>query len=301
MSGVTDGIDSDLGSDPDYEQGQERFNFTVFLSAAIHGILVFGLGFGVAQTANDAPTLEITLAAHRSEITPQRADFRAQFDQQGSGSLPEDALAVAPSSPFVADLNAPTSQAAAPLLPPSAVQSRSAETAVVSTQNSMRAVSQDKLTLSGDGSDTQSTPESERLAIASLMAQFDAQQQEYAKRPRRVILTAASTQRSEDALYLDGWRRRIEAIGNLNYPDAARREKLYGSLRLLVTLLPNGTVQRAEILQSSGHRVLDQAALNIVQLASPYEPFPTALREQADVVEIIRTWRFHEGNALRSY
>ncbi len=297
MSGVSSGFDSELAA----EQGQERFSFTVFLSAAIHGILIFGLGFGVAQTANDTPTLEITLAAHQSEIAPKRADFRAQFDQQGSGSLPEDAAAVAPSSPFLADLNAPTSQAAAPLLPPLNAQSRSAETAVVSAQNASRTVSQDKLTLSSDGSDAQSTPESERLAIASLMARFDAQQQEYAKRPRRVILTAASTQRSEDALYLDGWRRRIEAIGNLNYPDAARREKLYGSLRLLVTLLPNGTVQRTEILQSSGHRVLDQAALNIVQLASPYEPFPDALREKADVVEIIRTWRFHEGNSLKSY
>ena len=115
------------------------------------------------------------------------------------------------------------------------------------------------------------------------------------------MLTAASTQRSEDALYLDGWRRRIEAIGNLNYPDAAKRQKLYGSLRLLVSILPNGSIQKTEILQSSGHVILDQAALDIVMLASPYEPFPPELSKQADVVEIIRTWRFHEGNALRSY
>ena len=131
------------------------------------------------------------------------------------------------------------------------------------------------------------------------MAQLDSQVQEYARRPRRVVLTAAATQRSEDALYLDGWRRRIEAIGNLNYPDAARRQKLYGSLRLLVSILPNGSIQKTEILQSSGHAVLDQAALDIVMLASPYEPFPPELSKQADIVELIRTWRFHEGDSLR--
>ena len=114
-------------------------------------------------------------------------------------------------------------------------------------------------------------------------------------------IPCAATQRSGDALYLGGGRRRIEAIGNLNDPDAAKRQKLYGSLRLLVSILPNGSIQKTEILQSSGHAILDQAALDIVMLASPYEPFPPELSKQADVVEIIRTWRFHEGNALRSY
>ena len=288
-------------SESSEEQGRERFTFTVFLSAAMHGILIFGLGFGVAQTASEPPTLEITLAAHQSEVAPKRADFRAQFDQQGSGDLAQDARAVAPSSPFQADLNAPTLQAATPITQPSTGQRKALEQAIVTTTQSQQAIYSDTLSLSSEGDQALTTPDSERLAIASLMARLDAQQQEYAKRPRRVILTAASTARSEDALYLDGWRRRIEAIGNLNYPDAARRERLYGSLRLLVTLLPNGTVQRTEILESSGHSVLDQAALRIVQLASPYEPFPAALREQADVVEIIRTWRFHEGNSLRSY
>lgn len=295
MSQVPEQVEPESGE----ERERERFTFTVFLSAAIHGILIFGLGFGVAQTANDPPTLEITLASHQSKVAPKRADFRAQFDQQGSGDLAEDTRAAAPSSPFLADLNAPSLQEATPLSQPASSKPRVSEQSLLTAIQSPRTHSSDTLTLSGEGD--QSQPELERLAIASLMARLDAQQQEYAKRPRRVILTAASTQRSEDALYLDGWRRRIEAIGNLNYPDAARRERLYGSLRLLVTLLPNGTVQRTEILKSSGHSVLDQAALRIVQLASPYEPFPASLREKADVVEIIRTWRFHEGNALRSY
>ena len=254
------------------------------------------------QSTSEVPTLEITLAAHHSEIAPNRADFLAQANQLGSGSLAEDApgsgtnlalsgrLRISHAASRAADepLNKqPHAEKVAPSL--------------VTTSANARKQSNDALTVTDEGDAQVSTPDSSRLAIASLMGQLDSQVQEYARRPRRVVLTAAATERSEDALYLDGWRRRIEAIGNLNYPDAARRQKLYGSLRLMVSILPNGSIQKTEILQSSGHAVLDQAALDIVMLASPYEPFPPELRKQADIVEIIRTWRFHEGDALRSY
>lgn len=280
---------------------RERFNFTMFLSVAVHGILIFGISFGAVQSTSEVPTLEITLAAHHSEIAPNRADFLAQANQLGSGSLTEDAPAVAPTSPFQADYESATLQAAQPMTPEQTAAQREGSTELVTTSANARKQSNDALTVTDEGDAQVSTPDSSRLAIASLMAQLDSQVQEYARRPRRVVLTAAATQRSEDALYLDGWRRRIEAIGNLNYPDAARRQKLYGSLRLLVSILPNGSIQKTEILQSSGHAVLDQAALDIVMLASPYEPFPPELSKQADIVEIIRTWRFHEGDALRSY
>ena len=280
---------------------RERFNFTMFLSVAVHGILIFGISFGAVQSTSEMPTLEITLAAHHSEIAPNRADFLAQANQLGSGSLTEDAPAVAPTSPFQADYESATLQAAQPMTPEQTAAQREGSTELVTTSANARKQSNDALTVTDEGDTQVSTPDSSRLAIASLMAQLDSQVQEYARRPRRVVLTAAATQRSEDALYLDGWRRRIEAIGNLNYPDAARRQKLYGSLRLLVSILPNGSIQKTEILQSSGHAVLDQAALDIVMLASPYEPFPPELSKQADIVEIIRTWRFHEGDALRSY
>lgn len=279
----------------------DRFGFTVFLSVAAHGILVFGIGFGAPESTGVEPTLDVTLAAHESEFAPERADFLAQMNQLGSGDLADDASAAAPSSPFQADVDAPDIVPAQPLAPAQAAAQRPQQNELITARESPRSSIDDTLTLSEDGQDAQSQPESNRLAIASLWAQLDSQIQDYAKRPRRVVLTAAATQRSEDALYLEGWRRRIEAIGNLNYPDAARRQKLYGSLRLVVSLLPNGTVQRAEILESSGHPVLDQAALDIVALASPYEPFPENLRRQADIVEIIRTWRFHEGDALRSF
>jgi protein TonB len=146
-----------------------------------------------------------------------------------------------------------------------------------------------------------SIPDDLSLAISSLQAQLDLQRQAYAKRPRRYTISSASTKKSHDALYLDSWRRKIEAVGNINYPLAARQQKLYGSLRMLVALFPNGEVSEIQILQPSGHNLLDQAAVQIVNMASPFDPFPEAMRAEADILEIIRTWRFHEGNALTSF
>ena len=139
------------------------------------------------------------------------------------------------------------------------------------------------------------------LTIASLQAQLDLKRQAYAKRPRRYTISSASTRRHQDALYLNNWRRRIEAVGNINYPAEARSQQIYGSLRMLVALLPDGQVDEIRILQSSDHSVLDDAAVEIVHLASPFDPFPEAIRAEADILEIVRTWRFHEGNALTSF
>jgi protein TonB len=138
-------------------------------------------------------------------------------------------------------------------------------------------------------------------AIASLQAQLDRQRQEYARRPRKYTISSASTKKSQDALYLDTWRRRIEAVGNVNYPEPARRQEIYGSLRLLVAILPDGDVDDIQILQSSGFSVLDQAAIDIVRMAAPFAPFPEEMLQNVDILEIIRTWRFHEGNALTSF
>lgn len=96
----------------------------------------------------------------------------------------------------------------------------------------------------------------------------------------------------DDAIYLDNWRRRIESVGNMNYPEEARRNNINGSLRLLVAISPDGSVVDIEILQSSGHSVLDNAAIRIVQMAAPFQPFTNEMRRTTDRLEIIRTWKF---------
>lgn len=287
----------------DEELSRERFGFTVFLSACVHAIIILGVGFTYLEELNSEPALEITMAQYRSEFAPDEADFFAQENQIGSGALDS---AAAPSTPFKSDFNADVIQEVVPVPQAQEIvnEIEVQDIAVISSfQNEQKVQQQlDELepeedTLLSD----QSTPDDLSLAIASLQAQLDLQRQVYAKRPRKYTISSASTKKSHDALYLDGWRRRIEAVGNINYPNEARIQRLYGNLRMLVALFPNGEVSEIQILQSSGHSVLDQAAVQIVNIAAPFDPFPEAMRAEADILEIIRTWRFHEGNALTSF
>lgn len=287
--------------DSDKDLSRERFGFTVFLSICAHAIIILGIGFTYLEEISSEGTMEITMAQYRSEFAPDDADFLAQENQLGSGSLDEKA---APSSPFESDFYDELIQEVRPVpVAPATVNDVDVQdTAVISSFQDEDQVRQqldevkDESILS-----ERSTPEELSLAIASLQAQLDLQRQRYAKRPRKYTISSASTRKSQDALYLDRWRRRIEAVGNINYPSEARRRQLYGSLRMLVALLPNGEVESIRILRSSGHSILDQAAVEIVKLAAPFQAFPAELRAEADILEIIRTWRFHEGNALTSF
>lgn len=115
----------------------------------------------------------------------------------------------------------------------------------------------------------------------------------------RVLRLTDAPARPDYAYYLRAWRRQVERVGKLNYPGEARRRKLTGSLRLLVVIRADGELADARLVESSGHAVLDDAALRIVRLAAPYAPFPPRIAAQADTLEIERTWRFRgDGGAF---
>jgi protein TonB len=287
----------------DDDLSNERFGFTVFLSICVHAIIILGVGFSYLEELNSQTTLEVTMAQYRSELAPEDADFLAQENQTGSGVLDE---AAAPSTPFESDFNDDTIQEVLPIpqAPDIINDAELRDIAIISTLDEEDLISQQLDELEPDKQQplTDKAAKDElSLAITSLQAQLDLRRQAYAKRPRRYTISSAATQKSHDALYLDTWRRRIEAVGNINYPSEARRQQIYGSLRMLVALLPTGEVDEIQILQSSEYSILDQAATEIVKLAAPFQPFPEAMRAEADILEIIRTWRFHEGNALTSF
>lgn len=288
---------------PDDELSRERFGFTVFLSMCVHAIVILGIGFTYLGESESEPVLEVTMAQYRSEVAPDDADFLAQENQLGSGVLDEPA---APSTPFQSDFNDDRINEVVPVPQSPRIENEIPvqNTAVISTFQDQRDIAQQLEELEPEQEqpvNEENSADEISLAIASLQAQLDRRREEYANRPRRYTISSASTRKSHDALYLDNWRRRIEAVGNINYPEQARRNRIYGSLRMLVSILPDGSLEDVQILESSGHNLLDQAAVEIVNLAAPFEPFPEAMREEADILEIIRTWRFHEGNALTSY
>lgn len=278
----------------------ERFGFTFFMSACLHVIVIAGVGFSFMTESASTPAIEITLAQYRSDIAPDEADFIAQENQIGSGSVDE---AIAPATPFESMLYDEHIQEVQPIPTPAPSALQLEDIRILTSSDADEALRQQMDSQTPEDSPVlseHSSPQDIAFAIASLQAQLDLQQQAYAKRPRRYTISSASTQQRHDALYLDNWRKRIELIGNQHYPEAARQNEIFGSLRMMVTLRPDGSVAEIRILQGSGHLILDQAAVDIVRLASPFDPFPGELRDNVDLLEIIRTWRFRPGNAFSS-
>jgi protein TonB len=282
----------------------DRLSFTLFLAVALHAALILGVTFTYVTSKPSTHTMEVTLAHQRAKLTPERADFLAQLNQVGSGALEEKALMSAPTEAQFQDAEIrETSQD---------IPQNASYKPVEQKQTAITTKAITDQTFTVDNAATETAPQraefenrkslqTRSLEIASLEARIDRQRQVYAKRPRIKRLTSLSTAASSDAFYLNSWRRKIESVGNLNYPQEARKNKLYGSLRLVVAILPDGSLKEVEILESSGHTVLDDAAVRIVRLSAPYAPFPDELRQSTDVLEIIRTWQFRKNSSLRSY
>lgn len=134
------------------------------------------------------------------------------------------------------------------------------------------------------------------LAIARLEAQISRDQDEYSKRPRKQFVGARASE-YRFAQYVEDWRQKVERIGNLNYPEAARG-KIYGSLQMAVSIKADGSLDSVEIMRSSGQPILDQAAERIVRMGAPYGAFSADLRRDTDILVITRTWRFATGDRL---
>ena len=274
----------------------DQLGFFVFLAFALHLMIILGVSFASDTNRYAPPQLEVTLAQFRSREAPEDARFVAQANQAGSGTLAERAELTTRRQAEFSD-NRIREPGGAPLVTEREPQTR--ENALVTTINEaidkvlQKPREEEPEPIVAEGID----PEIRKLSesIASLEARLDEEQQAYAERPRVRRLTALSARAAADAAYLHNWRARVEAVGNRFYPEASSRYGIYGDLRLLVAIRHDGKIQNIEVLSSSGHAVLDEAAIRIVRMAAPFDPFPPELRETTDTLEIIRTWKFRKN------
>jgi protein TonB len=280
----------------------DRLSLTVFFAVVLHSLVILGISFSAQdreQPPQKLPGLEVTLVQSRADKTPDDADFLAQANQEGGGNSEERVRPATPVAPVV-----PTSEAGKvrefvpetqlPTQPnPQQQELLTAESSErkISAGLNVPQVTEQNRPLSA----TQLLSRSKE--IARLSAEIDQTQKVFAQRPKKKYLSAR-TKEYRFASYEEAWRTKVERIGNLNFPDEARRQKLSGSLRLAVTINTDGSVKSIKIRQSSGHRVLDDAAVRIVRLAAPYARFPEDIRKDYDELVITRTWVFDTGNRL---
>jgi len=275
----------------------DRLSFALFLALLIHAVIILGISFTASDRDNLSKTLEVTLATYKSDKAPEQADFIAQENQEGSGTLDEARMLTTDvEATFHAnEINETSPQEQQASAPRQVQGNRQLVTTSGSSRNKVTS-EQERLAMQVDLPDGPEKTLLERsLEMASLEAKLDSLRQTYAKQPRVQRLTAASTMKATDAYYVNSWRRKIEQMGALNYPREAESCFDNCRLRLLVAINPDGTINELRILESSGKKVLDDAALRIVRLSAPFAPFTEEMRKQTDILEIIRTWQF-KGN-----
>jgi protein TonB len=266
------------------------------LSLLLHGLVLLGVGFALESAAPVMPTLDVILTQTSTELTPKQADFLAQANNQGGGehektNRPRDAQAGV------------VAQAESGVAPrPMRAQSPSAqpppEARVVSSARAEQAMPAPDARPQADEAPLPRGQEriDHDLAMARLAAEIHLRSERYAKRPKRKFVSASTTEYAW-AGYLRAWVDRVERVGNLNYPDEARRRQLAGTLVISVAIRHDGSVERADVIQSSGIKLLDAAALRIARLAEPYPPLPKT-DENIDVLHVTRTWNFLPGGEL---
>ena len=273
------------------DPGGTRFKNAVVVALLLHAAIVMGVTFKPNNVRTYAPQIEVTLTTLPTRATPDDATLIAQSNQDAQGreaqreqfaSLGEGAV-----NTQVLALEQVARKAGV-------AQQNHISTATLSQRKVNSTEAKRRRSRSDKSIGNQ---ELDRLAqeIASLEAELSEKIHSHKDNSRVRRLSAASAKQSADAAYLLDWRHRLEAVGNQYYPTASVRYGIYGDLRMLVTIRADGSLEEIRVLSSSGYAVLDEAAIKLVRMASPFAPFPAELKATTDKLEIIRTWHFQEN------
>jgi protein TonB len=271
---------------------RDRLSFTLFLAASLHAALILGVGFTASINLEQSPTVEITLAQYNDRVEPEDAEFAAQTNQLGSG-IEAELMEMTTDQEADFQDNIFQDVAAENLRAQEAAFLEQRELLTTLTNPDEQAPTQDETPTDPVESPLNQSYEALAREIASLEARIARERQALAKAPRVKRLTSVSTKTADEAAYLNMWRQKVERIGNANYPSG----RIYGDLRMLVVINWDGKLKSLQILESSGHKVLDDAALRIVRIAAPFQDFPVEMRKKYDQLEIIRTWKFSRTGA----
>jgi protein TonB len=276
----------------------DRMLTTCFLAALFHGIVILGVTFSSPNRDSggpDAAELEVVLVNDQapSAATNPRAQYVAQRTQIGSGNTLSHANSLIPKSSLV-PLDRPGSPGAEGL---------SAERAGFGPGvDELVATHAPALTILYFAAPVAANESSQLPELLQKRPDFgmtpndDGIELRLRGESKHQLWIAADTRESDVAVYLNSWRRKIERVGTMNFPDVARRQKLSGTPVIEVTIGADGELLQSVIRRSSGHAEIDEAAIRILKLASPYDRFPSALSAKHDEIRIAYEWQFIGGS-----
>ena len=276
--------------------GTDGLSMAIAVAAGLH-VAVIGLvhfEFLGERGRATSPSLDIIMVDWKTSEVPEEADFLAQASQSGGGTSPDAGLPEQPISPEPV--------AAEPELPQPSAEAEEVLATVgtlVSAESAMEAVLMEPDPTEADsleGLDPRQLREQSLAMVRSPQLHRDTP--DFRQQPRRKFISAA-TREHLFASYMSAWIAKVERIGNMNYPEVARRQGIEGSLILSVDIRADGGVDDIRVLRSSGHELLDEAAIRIVRLSAPFAPLPPEINEQVDILTITRTWQFSTAGGLR--
>lgn len=265
------------------------------MAGIVHALVILGVSFDVDVARTMSKALEIVLVKTQDNARPDEADFLAQEDQVGSGEAEKKAI----------NQQQSTRQPS----PKDPVVSESEKIQKAKAQ-AQKVLLQAKADVAIEASNKKVPKESKELTtadflrqseeIARLQAEISEAITSYSRRPRKLHINSINAHKYKAASYEAAWQRKIERVGNSNYPGAVRRKRLSGTLVMSVELYADGNLKKIIINRRSGHKIIDDAAINIVKLAAPFAPLPTALQKEVDILVITRTWQFLNEGSLRT-
>ena len=295
-------MQADAPTPPPRIGSADRLALALFAAAAVHAVIILGITFSpdLFKPKQIPLTMEITLVQSHTDEAPKKADYLAQANQKGGGNVKEK---MRPSSPFPHPVPTPKQGSEPQTRPARSPRPQPVTKNPVLTtdrDSSMQAQMEQKVPQRAlpQALDADALVERSR-EMARLDAEIRRQQQVYAQQPRERYITA-NTKKYADAAYMEAWRMKVERIGNLNYPDEAKRRDISGNLILDVAINANGSIHSIHILKSSGHKVLDDGAKRIVRLAAPFSPLPASIRKDTDILHIVRAWQFESDYSLHT-
>jgi protein TonB len=280
----------------------DRMLTTCFLAALFHGIVILGVTFsspGSKSSGNDAPGLEVILVNDQAPSVAQNpnAQYLSQRSQRGSGNTLENERALIPKSSLM-PVERPGIPSGDGLAAQQAGTDAGDEELIATHRPAQRILYFASATAAEQAS--QLPLLLEKRPDLAMSPNDDGVELRMRGEAKQQLWIAADTRESDVAVYLDSWRRKIERVGTINFPDAARREKLSGTPVIEVTIGSDGKLLQTMVRRSSGHAEIDEAAMRILKLAAPFDPFPRELSARHDEIRIAYEWQFLDGASQRA-